>query len=281
MKKTESKGFMETTVAYPLVEKAYALVAPSSVPFSSAVVGITLPSPSYMITRGRGEMSVFEYVAEGEGMIYLDGEWKKASAGDFYILAEGEDHKYRASRERPWKKLWVNYRASYTASMLSSYGVKSGIYRSPEARGLFEELISLTRSHDGSELISFEIADRINAIIRLAAITSCELRAEENDLKRRLGGFVHKKLDLDILSSEVHMSKSNLIRCFKKQYGITPYEYLLGLKIETAKALLCNTELSQGRIAEKLAISDEHYFSTLFKKRTGMRPSEYRRLCKE
>jgi YesN/AraC family two-component response regulator len=46
-----------------------------------------------------------------------------------------------------------------------------------------------------------------------------------------------------------------------------------------AKSLLQNTSLSAKEIAFRLGFSDEHYFSNFFKKRTGMRPVEYKKGC--
>ena len=77
------------------------------------------------------------------------------------------------------------------------------------------------------------------------------------------------------------MSKSNVIRIFKRDCGVTPYEYLLELKTATAKALIADTDLPISRIAEKLGMGDVHAFSAMFLKRAGVRPGEYRRLGRE
>ena len=82
---------------------------------------------------------------------------------------------------------------------------------------------------------------------------------------------------LDELSEKLHISKSNVIRIFKKRYGITPYEYLLSSKIDAAKVLLQSTQMTVREIADRLCVSDEHYFSTLFCNRVGMRPSDFRK----
>ena len=53
------------------------------------------------------------------------------------------------------------------------------------------------------------------------------------------------------------------------------------LKVNTAKILLKDTKMQIREIAEKLSICDEHYFSALFKSRTGTTPREYRSGRKE
>ena len=54
-------------------------------------------------------------------------------------------------------------------------------------------------------------------------------------------------------------------------------QYLTGLRISRAKELLETTELRSFRIAEDVGYNDAHYFSYMFKRSTGMTPSEYRK----
>jgi transcriptional regulator GlxA family with amidase domain len=100
-------------------------------------------------------------------------------------------------------------------------------------------------------------------------------------MRRILASYVHKKLNLDELAESLHMSKSNIIRIFKKKYNVTPYEYVISLRIETAKILLRDTKLSIREIADKLVFFDEHYFSSLFLKKVGVRPGIYRNTSRD
>ena len=56
---------------------------------------------------------------------------------------------------------------------------------------------------------------------------------------------------------------------------------ILNEKIKTAKALLATTEMSVKSISEKLCFADEHYFSHLFKQKTGLSPLKYKATKKE
>lgn len=85
-----------------------------------------------------------------------------------------------------------------------------------------------------------------------------------------------KKLNLDLLSHIRFTSKFHLLRLFKKYYGQTPKQYLIDKRIEQSK-----NYLKMGR-----SVSDTCYsvgfetpssFSTLFKSKTGLTPSEYQK----
>jgi AraC-like DNA-binding protein len=124
------------------------------------------------------------------------------------------------------------------------------------------------------------VADCVHKIISLAAtkrISGSVADSDEYRIREELNAALYRKLDLDELSAKLHISKSNIIRIFKKRYGITPYEYLLSAKIDAAMALLQSTQMTVKEIADRLCISDEHYFSTLFRKRVGIRPGEFRK----
>lgn len=67
-------------------------------------------------------------------------------------------------------------------------------------------------------------------------------------------------------------------RCFKRETGVTPADYLLDLRINYAKKLLAeggNVRMRVSDIALHSGFYDSHYFSRIFKKRVGMSPSEY------
>ncbi|MBQ4115803.1 MAG: helix-turn-helix transcriptional regulator, partial [Clostridia bacterium] len=139
------------------------------------------------------------------------------------------------------------------------------------------ELLELTKETNLTDETAFKIADRLHRIVGITAMQSIRLEEDDLGMKRIMSSYVYKKLSLDEFAKEINMSKSNAIRLYKKKYGITPYEDLINMKIEAAKTFLSETGLPIKEIAEKLCIYDEHYFSTLFMKRTGKRPGEYRK----
>lgn len=67
-------------------------------------------------------------------------------------------------------------------------------------------------------------------------------------------------------------------RCFKSVTGMTPLSYLTTLRINQAKTLLGqNSFISVTTVADNCGFKDSFYFSTCFKKHTGLSPSEYKK----
>ena len=89
--------------------------------------------------------------------------------------------------------------------------------------------------------------------------------------------FSNPNLMLRDVAEYVGMSDSRFSAVFAQQMGITFTEYLTALRIGKAKELLSATEMRASRIAQEVGYNDPHYFSYLFRKQTGVTPSDYRR----
>ncbi len=274
--------------AYPTFEESYLYVPKGKAPYKYALIGVTRPTPHYDIRRERPKdasaekLNVIEYVLSGEGEILVDGKWIPAHAGDLFIIRSIQDQFYRANKKNPWKKIWFNYYADYLDPFLDAYGVKTGVYSNTNVLKYFEIALEIAKSQSNYADASYTVSDCIHKIIQAIASTSArEQDSVEFSIREELDNAIYKKADLEEIAQRLHLSKSNLIRVFKKGYGITPYEYLINSKLEMAKMLLLNTTLSSKEIASRLCFSNEHYFSTLFLQRVGLRPRAYRMQKKE
>ena len=269
----------DSFVKFP-TEKAVAIKPKNECPFIYAVIGVSAPNRNYYMIRKVAEVNVFEYVLSGKGEVFVDGKWQEVEAGDSYVLFAGRPHRYKSSANDPYEKVWINYVADYLPAMFESYKVKEGVYKNVDLRPQFEQLKKSILHEYGKDC--YEIAECVNKIVeKLSQASDVNMKLEHNVIREVINNSVYKKVDLDDIAADLHVSKSNVIRVFKKQFGVTPYEYLLGRKIEAAKHLLKNTNMSIREVSEKICMSDEHYFSTLFLKRVGMRPREYRKIERE
>lgn len=84
-------------------------------------------------------------------------------------------------------------------------------------------------------------------------------------------------LSLNIVSDAVFLSPSYFSSLFKQYSKLTFREYLTRVRIEKAKGLLERLDLNITEISEKVGYEDFNYFSQVFKKITGLSPSQYRK----
>ena len=98
-----------------------------------------------------------------------------------------------------------------------------------------------------------------------------------NDTIKLLKENVESKITIDQICQETAYSRAYLFKKFKKATGKTVMDYYLDLKIESAKQLIRENELSVKQIADKLYFDTPNYFSKTFKKKTGLTPLQYKK----
>lgn len=83
-------------------------------------------------------------------------------------------------------------------------------------------------------------------------------------------------LDYDLIASEMCLSRSHMTRKLKAITGMTSTEYIKTIRITLAKALLDTTDMKIEVIAMRCGVDDVAYFSSMFRKATGMTPTAWR-----
>ena len=87
----------------------------------------------------------------------------------------------------------------------------------------------------------------------------------------------HEAIGIDDVAAHVDRSRSYITRRFREEIGLSINEYIIETKIRDAKRLLRYSDRSLGEIAAILAFSSQAYFQTVFRKKTGLTPGEYRK----
>ncbi len=88
--------------------------------------------------------------------------------------------------------------------------------------------------------------------------------------------YDHREVRLEALACRIGMSPRNFIRRFKDATGRTPLAYLQSLRVATAKRLLENGRDTIQEVSAAVGYDDVMFFRSLFRRHTGLSPSEYR-----
>ncbi len=130
-----------------------------------------------------------------------------------------------------------------------------------------------------------ESAEELNSLLEDVAI---RIAAKVNSFNNRSIKLILRKaidyiqehysepVTLNEVAENIYVSTFYISRMFKKELGKSFVDYLNDVRVEKAKELLKDIKYKTYEVAEIVGISDPHYFSKLFKKYSGMTPSEYR-----
>ena len=99
-------------------------------------------------------------------------------------------------------------------------------------------------------------------------------------LLRHIEGNLGNHVDLLGLSALVGSSVTHLLRMFRLSFGTTPHQFLIEKRIDRAMDLIRGVNPSLTELALELGFASHAHFSTAFKRRTGISPSEFRRSFK-
>ncbi|WP_166239696.1 response regulator [Paenibacillus turpanensis] len=142
--------------------------------------------------------------------------------------------------------------------------VESVMHRLQDS-GTLEEMIEVVKS---------EIAGWMESAKEATAKEDC--RSVVDKAKKYIAAHYHKDLGIDEVAESAGLSTSHFCTLFKQASGYTFLEYLTQCRIEKAKYILANTDVRVYQVAPLVGYQDPRYFTQVFKKLTGLTPSEYR-----
>ena len=106
--------------------------------------------------------------------------------------------------------------------------------------------------------------------------TRVELYRRVHVARDYMHACLHESLSLDDIAGVAALSPHHFLRTFKAVFGHTPHQYLTQKRLERAQFLLSKTDLPVTDICMDVGFESLGSFSTLFRKRIGLSPRQYR-----
>lgn len=94
---------------------------------------------------------------------------------------------------------------------------------------------------------------------------------------KRLAERTQEQWTIDQMAAECGLGRTRFTYYCRQMMNVSPLEYLLNLRIEQAKRLLTQTDLRVADIAQLAGFQSSQYFSTTFRRHTGLQPAQWRR----
>ena len=121
----------------------------------------------------------------------------------------------------------------------------------------------------------------VKNIYSLPRSQTLESEAATQTRIKRMVSFIYgnyaKNITLAEIAASASVSKSECNRCFRKYFGVTPFQFLNEHRIEHASQLLLTTSDPVKNISLSCGFEDAGYFIRLFKKTKGVTPTAFRK----
>lgn len=241
----------------------------------------------------------FEYFVRSFGGIVVNDKYVPYSAGDVSIKKPGQVIRGIA----PYECYIFSFRLDgvyekkegyifgwpetasprYRNKLLDSLGDRIGLQDFPYIRALFSEMYIASQLSD--ELNLFRVNSILYSILyelfRLSVPAGESKQSVNPNVIRAINHikvFYCDKINITELIEKSGLSKAYFNKCFKEYSGTTPLSMILSLRMQKAQNLLCMSNSTISEISDLCGFYDQVYFTYLFKKKTGVPPSVYRRL---
>ncbi|MDD3925095.1 MAG: AraC family transcriptional regulator [bacterium] len=220
---------------------------------------------------------VMIYCTDGVGKCALGDTEYEVRAGDIFLLPPHIVHSYNCDPILGWEIRYMHFAGMYAEKpvILAGFTTRQPVIHLGVHEDIVERFQRILTIIDQKE-IHYSLDASCELIVLLAAIR----KLSGETMARGLSGF--KSVDwqvnsLDDLAAEMGSSKCHFIRQFKRATGISPWLYILRLKVDKAKELLLDPRNSVADVARIVGFSDPNYFSRVFSKTAGISPSAFRR----
>ena len=226
------------------------------------------------------------YIVGGTGQFLIEDQAFPVGANNLVIINPNILHTEDSLNAQPLEYIVLGIEGIELATTAISNGRFCILdhFESAEVSGCLRNILRETeQKNTGYEDVCQAYMEIL--IIRLMRSTSLSVPAEPQSVttnrqcaavRRYIDLHFKEALTLEQLADEGHMNKYYLSHAFKREYGISPINYMIAKRIEESMYLLTETDLSMSQIAQLLGFSSLSYFSQVFRRTKGISPKEYR-----
>jgi two-component system response regulator YesN len=232
-----------------------------------ASVDMNLPSKYrfYSDAMNASEFEQEQHARQLEKQLIDDvriGNWEQAQVKIIGLIEHYEKcgASVMITQQRALEAMWITYR------MLQELGIES-------ERPLYSFQVTSYRQ------LRTETISMLGKMMRSAMTMNENVKPDVvHQIKQYIMENSSKDISLDMIADRVNLSPYYISKLFKEQLGLNYIDYLTECRIERAKSLMCDSELSLKEITYEVGYNDPNYFSRVFRRVYGISPTEYRKM---
>ncbi|MDR2181326.1 MAG: AraC family transcriptional regulator [Treponema sp.] len=226
------------------------------------------------------------YVTGGRGTFSAGEQNYEIVPGSMFLILPEMKHRYSPDFETGWHEYWVGFKGSYfnklaRESFLSEKQIFFKLGLHDYILAAFNHIFDEVRGQ--RPLYQMKACAAI--LLLLSEMLSGERRQSQpgyygqivEKAKFLMESSVYGEINLPGIAAQIGISTSRLTQIFKRYTSMSPYQYYIHIKIHKAEMLLEQEDISVKEAAWRMGFEDQYYFSRLFKNKTGIAPSDWKK----
>lgn len=235
--------------------------------------------------NGRGDYQLL-YIASGCGHFFFDGVERIIPKGNMVLFRPGETQMYYLySADKP-ETYWVHFTGSDVGLLLNYYQIprnENAFFTgtSPDYQWLFRQMIQELQLQRANydDLLNMNLRHIfliINRYLQEGNDVGTDMLDEIERATHFFNEHYNQQIVIEDYAKDRGMTANWFIQSFRKITKFTPMQYILSLRMTNAMNLIDTTNYNMAQIASAVGYENSMYFSRVFKKHTGMTPTEYK-----
>ncbi|WP_283675490.1 AraC family transcriptional regulator [Butyricicoccus sp. Marseille-Q5471] len=273
-------GILEPSQIYFLMPSEFAM----QTLYCLQHIGVFYCDARYVVTHPYWESILMLFIEEGELEVAVGSQLFTAHVGDVVIIDCREEHSYHA-----WDGLKFHYfhfagtgSVDYIQRLYQlNHGALIQNAKSPMLENAFGNLLRLAQAqasmqneHRISVYLHMILCELVETCSGIPPVTNVSIDKAIGYME----AHITQNISLDDLAQHVNLSKFYFTRYFRKHLGMTPHQYFVNMRIQYAKRLLATTHDSVESVAEQCGFDNVSNFIRVFKQRSGMTPTAFRKI---
>jgi AraC-like DNA-binding protein len=229
------------------------------------------------------------YITKGRGWFSSQSAEKRqlVTAGTMILLFPGEWHSYEPDTATGWHEHWVGFRGMHIDNRVKNgfFSKEEPLYNigvSSPVVSLYEDIIRIAEKEKTGyqQMISSIVLSILGTVYyknKNRQYKDTYIVDKINEARDIIKNNIENTLSQEDIAKKMGLGYSWYRRMFKEYTGVSPAQYQLQQKLMRAKELLTTTDRNISEIAYSLHFENVCQFSTFFKNKEGITPSEFRK----
>ncbi len=226
------------------------------------------------------------FILEGCGVYYIGDKEYRLHTGQGFMLFPNIPCRYTADSDTPWKYIYISFIGAGCNNLLYYTGIgdRKPVFDYELSEEIKHELHSMIYAGRDMRRKGYDVTGYFMLI--MSRLIFANVNRMKNHLQSQhcletavlyIEDNYSNKIGIQDMADHLGIDRTYLFRLFKKNFGVSPTEYLLSYRLERAEVMLKYVEIPIGDIATACGFFDQSHFTRSFSKKYKVSPSQYRK----